>query len=168
MKNSKVTSTITILWPWLWPSDPSFLSTLWMFHSISNTRLLWNIFCFIFYCVFFLSFFYSAKIVDMLSLYQRIPNNYLKSMPQKVIGNVTVYDCARFCAMEVEFECKSFDIDNQNIECHLHNHTHRDPLIGLQYSLGFDHYRSKWCRFRVSVLTFKFLHTCIRKERNKT
>ncbi|KAL4218727.1 hypothetical protein ACF0H5_021315 [Mactra antiquata] len=67
-------------------------------------------------------------------------------MPQKIIPNATVEMCASYCAMEVEFECKSFDIDNTNIECHLHNHTHTEPLVGLQHALGFDHYRTAYER----------------------
>ena len=68
---------------------------------------------------------------------------YLKAFPLKVIHNASVEDCARRCVREVEFECKSFDIDNRQRECHLHNHSHSEPLIGLQESLYLDHYRSK-------------------------
>ncbi|WAR31389.1 CDCP2-like protein [Mya arenaria] len=76
------------------------------------------------------------------SLYRRVPGHYLAAIPQAVFADVTVDECARSCVDELAFECQSFDVDNLKRECHLHNHTHRDPGIGLQYSPEFDHYRN--------------------------
>lgn len=97
--------------------------------------------------------------MEFQALYKRIPENYLKAIPQKVIENATVEMCASSCVMEVEFECKSFDIDNRNRECHLHNHTHREPLIGLQHARGFDHYRSKISRMSLILNISKYFIT---------
>ncbi|WAR31432.1 CUBN-like protein [Mya arenaria] len=78
------------------------------------------------------------------SLYRRVPGHYLAAIPQAVFADVTVDECARSCVNELAFECQSFDVDNLKRECHLHNHTHRDPGIGLQYSPEFDHYRTAY------------------------
>ncbi|XP_060567434.1 uncharacterized protein LOC132726178 [Ruditapes philippinarum] len=88
----------------------------------------------------------QSKGVEYQSMYRRIPDNYLKAIPQEVFENATVEKCAASCVRETEFECKSFDIDNLNKECHLHNHTHTEPLVGLQHARGFDHYRTAYER----------------------
>ncbi|KAH3795724.1 hypothetical protein DPMN_149283, partial [Dreissena polymorpha] len=87
-----------------------------------------------------------ASDADYQNIYTRMADTFLQAIPQKVIENTSLGACARFCATEVEFECQSFDIDNQNRECHLHNHTHRDPTVGLKHALGFDHYRTAYER----------------------
>ena len=81
---------------------------------------------------------------------------YINAFPLKVFENTTVEDCAQRCVREVEFECKSFDIDNRLRECHLHNHSHTEPLIGLQESLFMDHYRSNANLFSVHYFASVF------------
>ncbi|KAL3871672.1 hypothetical protein ACJMK2_039656, partial [Sinanodonta woodiana] len=78
------------------------------------------------------------------NLFVRIPNMRLMTLPMKVIFNMTVDNCANYCVYEVEFECKSFDVENVNKECHLHNHSHNEPLFKLQEEQFVDHYRTAY------------------------
>ena len=116
---------------------------------------------FIFYSLLVLSTLsvFSGSEFEFQALFTRIPQNYINAFPLKVLENATVENCARSCVREVEFECKSFDIDNIQRECHLHNHSHTERLIGLQESLTMDHYRSK----SSSNKTFQKSECCLSK-----
>ena len=73
-----------------------------------------------------------------------MPEVRLSTQPSRLVHNATTETCARSCVEEVNFECKSFDMDNMHRTCMLFNTSFEEGEAHLQESSLVDHYRSKY------------------------
>nr|XP_011417151.2 uncharacterized protein LOC105320781 [Crassostrea gigas] len=76
------------------------------------------------------------------SLFFRMPKLRMPTLPMKTLRNSSVEECAKSCAQETSFDCRSFDVDNILQTCRLHNHSLEDHTLSLIVSKNTDHYRT--------------------------
>lgn len=94
-----------------------------------------------------------------------MPKLRMPTLPMKTLRNSSVEECAKSCAQETSFDCRSFDVDNILQTCRLHNHSLEDHTLSLIVSKNTDHYRSKKvftnyllsCRSYFRTITIKWL-----------
>jgi hypothetical protein len=115
---------------------------------------------------------FSVNLNTFRSLYVRMPELHLSTQPSRVIHNATTEICAQTCVEEVNFDCKSFDLDNLHRTCLLFNTSYEEGTAYLQESSLVDHYRSKcflclllipYCQIKSgALLLFIVFHACVR------
>ncbi|XP_076090760.1 uncharacterized protein LOC143062837 isoform X1 [Mytilus galloprovincialis] len=110
-------------------------------NTVIRSRKCWIILVFIQIGIFSKT---GCDIQNFNSLYFRVPNMRMSSLPVITINNVHVEACAERCVRETAFECKSFDIDNKVQGCRLYNDSIGDPFIHLIPSTYVDHYRTAY------------------------
>lgn len=102
---------------------------------------MWNIITVGICLLLYVGFGTCESIRPYRSLFIRMREAQLSTIPLKTVTNTTVEDCGRYCVQETTFECKSFDYDNFGRNCRLHNYTHTDYETVLMPRQQVDHYR---------------------------
>lgn len=111
------------------------------------------------------NFFVLSGNIVYKSLFFRMPKLRMPTLPMKTLRNSSVEECAKSCAQETSFDCRSFDVDSILQTCRLHNHSMEDHRLSLIVSKNTDHYRSKKdftnyplsCRSYFRTITIKWL-----------